>query len=381
MKKILIIVGVVVVAGVIILLNARSSGGGPEVEISEAAKGSIVSTVEATGTLEAKAQVNISAQTIGRVDRIYVNEGGLIKKGVLLIKLDDQQASANLTLAKARFEQAQLLVNRAQSLLGKELISQEDFENARTNYEVAKAQYVQAQDSWEKTRIIAPISGKLMKLNIEEGETVLLGTMNNPGTVLLTIADMSKMIAIVKVDETDIPNIKSGMAATISADALPDTSFRGHVSEVGLMPITSVLSTETAINFEVEVELSEFSAELRPGMTIKAEIITSTKDSVLKIPVQAVGKRKSKGREINSVLLFENGKAVLSEVETGASSDTETEIKTGVSPGDQVIIGPYRIVSKLKDGARVKLAKPKDEKPPSGRSGSGSVRALRRAVR
>ncbi len=381
MKKLLIVVGIVVVAGVIIVLNTRSSGGGPEVETSEAAKGSIVSTVEATGTLEAKAQVNISAQAIGRVDRIYVKEGGLVKKGALLIKLDDQQAGANLTLAKARFEQAQLLVDRAQSLLGKELISQEDYENARTNYEVAKAQFVQAQDSWEKTRIIAPISGKVMKLNIEEGETVLFGTMNNPGTVLLTIADMSKMIAIVKVDETDIPNIKSGMTATVSADALPDTSFPGQVSEVGLMPITSMLSTETAINFEVEVELSEFSAELRPGMTIKAEITTGTKDSVLKVPVQAVGKRKLKSREVNSVLVFENGKAVLREVETGASSDTETEIKTGVNPGDQVIIGPYRIVSKLKDGARVKLTKQEAEKAPSGRSGSRSMRALRRAVR
>lgn len=380
MKKILMVVGVVIVIAVIILLNVKSGGGGQEVEIEQAAYGSITSTVEATGTLEAKAQVNISAQTIGRVKKIFVKEGDLVKKGALLIRLDDEQASANLTLAKARFEQAELLFDRAKSLLDKTLISQEDFETTRTNYAVAKAQYLQAQDNWDKTEIGAPISGKVMKLNIEEGETVLLGTMNNPGTVLLTIADMSKMIAIVKVDETDVPNIKPSMVAKVSADALPDTSFNGIVTEVGLMPIANVLSTETAINFEVELELSDFSSELRPGMTIKAAIITAEKDSVLKVPVQAVGKRKLKGREVNSVLVFKNGKAVLRQIETGTSSDTDIEIKSGVTAGDQVITGPYRIVSKLKDGARVKLAKGEGQKPNTGRSGA-SMRTLRRATR
>jgi HlyD family secretion protein len=380
MKKILIVAGVVMVVAVIILLNLKSGGGGPEVETEPAAYGAITSTVEATGTLEAKAQVDISAQVIGRVKKIYVKEGDLVRKGALLIRLDDEQAGANLTLARARFEQADLLFTRAKSLLDKTLISQEDFETTRTNFEVARAQYVQAQDNWDKTVINAPIAGKVMKLSIEEGETVLLGTMNNAGTVLLTIADMSKLIAIVNVDETDVPNIKPKMLAKVSADALPDTSFNGIVTEVGLMPISNLLSTETAVNFEVKIELSDSSADLRPGMTVNADVVTAEKDSVLRIPVQAVAKRKLKGREASTVLIFDNGKAVLREIETGAASDTDIEIKSGVKAGDQIITGPYRIVSKLKDGARVKVAK-RDEPPAKGAGPRASMRTLRRSTR
>lgn len=378
MKRIwLLIIGIVVVVAIVIL-NVTRGKAGQEVEIAEAHFGNITSTVEATGTLSAKIQVNVSAEALGRVKKVYVKEGDIVKKGARLLQLQDEQASASTMLAKARYEQAKLLFNRTQNLQEKNLISQEEFEAVRTNHEVAKAQYLQAQDNLAKTRIDAPISGKVMKVNIEEGETVILGTMNNPGTVLITIADMSRMIATVKVDETDIPNIKNRMTAKVTADALPDTSFKGFVTKVGLMPLENLLSTETAINFEVEVEMSDFSAELRPGMTVKAEIITSQKDSVLVVPVQSVGKRKVKGKETSTVLLYERNKAALKEITTGVSNDTDIEIKSGVKPGDQVITGPYRIVSKLKDGSSVKIAK--GEKTDSTRR-RNSIRALRRATR
>ncbi len=379
MKRIWIFSLIAVAIVIIVVFNLKfSRGGGSEVEITTATYGPITSTVEATGTLKAKAQVDISAEAIGRVRKIFVNEGDIVKKGARLIQLDDEQDRANLGLAKARFEQAEMVFNRAQSLIEKNLISKEEYEISRTNYEVSKAQFLQAQDKLDKTKINAPIAGKIMKINVEEGETVLLGTMNNPGTVLLTIADMSKMIAIVKVDETDVPNIKVDMPAKVSPDALPDTSFKGVVSKVGLMPIQNVISTETAINFEIELELAEFSPELRPGMTIKAEVITAKKDSVLKVPAQAVGKRKFKGKETTSVFLFKDNKAVMKEVETGTSSDTDIEIKSGIQPNDQVITGPYRIVSKLKDGNRVKIS---TEQKASEKRATGSTRTLRRAIR
>ncbi|MEO0226193.1 MAG: efflux RND transporter periplasmic adaptor subunit [candidate division WOR-3 bacterium] len=372
---IFIIAGLVVI--MIVILNLRLQKQGIEVEAAEVNYGTITTRVEATGTLKAKAQVNISAETIGRVRKIMVREGDIVKKGDLLIELDDEQDKANLILARAKFEQAEMAFNRAQALMDKNLIAREEYEMSRTNYEVARAQYLQAKDKLEKTKINAPISGKIMKINVEEGETVLLGTMNNPGTVLLTIADMSKVIAIVKVDETDVPDIKVGMIANVSADALPDTSFKGTVTKVGLMPIENVLATETAINFEIEIELSEFSLELRPGMTVKAEIITDQKDSVLRIPIQAVGKRKIKGKETNSVFVLKDNKAVLTEIETGISSDTDIEIKSGLSPDDRVITGPYRVITKLKDGTRVKIKKGEEEE----KKVSGSMRALRRAIR
>ncbi len=362
MKRILIIGAILVIIIVIVVLNVAKGGDGQEVETALAKFGPITSTAQTTGVLRAKAQVDVSAEVLGRVKKIYVKEGDIVKKGKRLIELDDRQDYANLTLAKAKYEQATLLLDRTKPLLDKKLISQEEYDATRTNYEVARAQYLQATDKWEKTRIDAPISGKIMKLSIEEGETVILGTMNNPGTVLITIADMSTMIANVQVDETEIPNIKVGMTAKIIADAMPDTFFEGSVTKVGLMPIQTVISTETATNFEVEVELSNFSPDLRPGMSVQADVITNQKDSVLIVPIQAVGKRKIKDKEATSIFAIENDKAVLKEIETGVSSDTDIEIKSGLQESDVVIIGPYRVVSKLKDGNKVKAAKQEEGK-------------------
>lgn len=362
MKKIIIIAGVVIIVALIIILNLRQKSTGEKVEVDVVKRGEITSKVSADGELKARSQIDITAEVIGRIKKLYYKEGDYVKKGSLMIELDDIQAKANYKLAEVRLKQAEQTYNRTRSLFDKGLISKENFENAELNYESAKATFEQALDSYRKTKIYAPISGRIMKLNIEEGETAVMGTLNYSGTVLATIADMSRMIAVVKIDETEVPNVKIGQDAEVIADALPDSSYKGIVTKVGLMPITSIATaTEQATDFEVEIELKDFSTTLRPGMNVKAEIITDRKQNVLVVPIQAVGKRKIKDKMTESIFVVKNRKAVLKEISAGVSSDTEIEITSGVEEGDTVIIGPYRVLSKLKDKAPVEFEEIKKE--------------------
>lgn len=356
MKKILIVVGIVVVILVIVFVNLKAKPSGRDVEVSIAGKSDITSRVESTGELKAKDQVNISAQTIAQIDKIYYAEGDYVKAGALLIQLDNTQAEANQTLAEASLKQADQDLRRGQALFDKKLISQQDFDQVQLNYTTAKTKYDQAHDALLKTRISAPISGRIIQLNVKEGETVVMGTMNNSGTILMVLADMSTMIAVVDVDETDVPELRLGQSAEVTADALPDSIFNGKVTKIGLMPVPNMLATDQATNFEVEVEMKEFSPLLRPGMNVTAKIITSQKKDILTVPVQAVGRRMKDKKMTETVFIAKSKKAVLREIKTGASSDTDIEILSGIEIGDTVIVGPYRILSKLKDKETVTFA-------------------------
>lgn len=362
-KTIIIIIGVIVVLAVIVSLNLSASKPGEEVTVAVAKFGSILSKVSTTGELKAVAQVNLQAQVMGIVDKLYVSEGDMVKKGQLLCLLDRKSYEADLVQAKARYEQAASVYARNETLYNRNLIAKEQFESFKTQYEVAKAQYEQAQDRLGKTRITSPITGTVVKLNIEEGETVIIGTMNNPGTVMMVIADLSQMLAIVKADETDIPSIKLGQRAEITMDALPDTIFEGVVTKVGYMPVQNILQTsETSTDFEVEVKLTKTNSAMKPGMTISADIITAEKESILVVPIQAVGKRKVNGAETQALFVVEKGIAKLKPVKTGSASETEIEIIEGITPGEKVIAGPYKVLAKLKDGAKVKPSVAEEDK-------------------
>jgi HlyD family secretion protein len=379
MKKWIFVIGGCIIVIVIIIVTLTQQKTGAEVDVVIAHNGEIVSTVTASGELRAQSQVDISAETIARIKQIRFKEGDNVKKGDLLIELDDVKVEANRSLAYAQMQQAKQDLNRAQQLFEKELISRESFEKIELSHEAAKAQYEQALYAYTKTRIYAPIRGKIMKINVEEGETAVMGTMNYQGTVLMTIADMSTMIAVVTIDETDVPVVKVGQEAKVIADALPDTSFFGSVTRVGLMPITSQLSTEKVTDFEVEIELKDVSPLLRPGMNVKTDIITNEKSDVLVIPIQASGKRKIDDKTVESVYrVFEN-KAQLVEVETGVSSDNEIEIMSGIEEGDTVIIGPYRILSTLKDGQSVKCVF--EESDSTAEKATSHLRQLKKAVK
>ncbi|MGB7053815.1 MAG: efflux RND transporter periplasmic adaptor subunit [bacterium] len=378
-KRLLIIIGVIVVVIVIIVLNVSQRDSGEKVEVALVKKGNITSKVSASGELKAKSQVDISAETIARVRKINHVEGDDVKKGDILIELDDVQADATRQLASAKLEQAEQDLQRAQKLIEKKLISQESFERIELSYKTAKASYEQALDAYRKTKIYAPISGKVMKVNVEEGETAVMGALNYGGTVMMTVADLSQMIAVVKIDETDVPDVRVGEYADVIADAMPDSVYVGTVIKVGLMPITNQLSTDEAADFEVEIELGDFSPLLRPGMNVKADIITSEKLDVLTIPIQASGKRAVGDKPVETVFVVEDGKAKLMEIVPGVSSDTETEIMSGIDEGDTVIIGPYRVLSKLKEGQAVSFTI--EEPDTNASSRDAGPRRLMRAIR
>ena len=244
-----------------------------------------------------------------------------------------------------------------------------------------------------KVRIESPINGIVTRRNIEEGETVVIGTMNNAGTVLLTIADMSIIEAEVEVDETDIPSVKLGQIAKVTIDALPDQSFTGKVTEIGNSPINQTsgqqASSTQATNFKVVVTLDKEIPEVRPGFTCTAEITTAVRDSSLSVPIQATTVREvvlddkgnvvkppenEKGRsrpsgmtaqaaelkpgqsrkELEGVFLVQNNKAVFTPVKTGIAGEKYFEVMSGLKEGDKVITGPFTSVRSLAEGAAVK---------------------------
>lgn len=355
-KRLFIIIGVVVLLILIIVLNLKFKEQGLVVETKPANYGTIVSKVSGDGELKADNQVNIQAQTMGTVEKLFVKEGDHVVKGQLLCLLDSTSVRASLDMAQAQFDQAAQAFARSESLYAQKLIAPQDYESARALYKAAKARLEQAQDGYEKTKIASPITGTVTQLNIEEGEAVMIGTMNYTGTILMVIADLNKMMGIIDLDETDVPSVKIGAKANITMDAYPDTTFTGIVTKVGYMPITSAASavTDQTTDFEIEIALNQTSPNLRPGLSINAEIITGEKDSVLVIPIQAAGRRKVKGEETQTVFLVQKGIAKLTPIKTGISSETDIEILEGIKSGDVVVTGPYKMLAKLKDGDHVK---------------------------
>jgi len=373
-KKILIIIGIAVVILILVIVNLKAKPSGKNVEISIAGKGEITSRVESTGELKAKDQVNISAQTIAQIERINYAEGDYVKKGALLIELDATQAQANQVLAEAGLKQAEQDLARGKTLFEKKLISQQEFDQVQLSYTTAKTKYDQAHDALLKTRIYAPISGRIIQLNVKEGETVVMGTMNNSGTILMVLADMTTMMAVVDIDETDTPDLKIGQPAEVTADALPDSIFKGKVTKIGLMPVKNLLSTDQATNFEVEIVLKEFSPLLRPGMNVSADIITAEKKDILTVPAQAMGRRMKDKKMTETVFIVKGKKAVLKEIETGSSSDSDIEIVSGIELGDTIITGPYRVLSKLKDGEAVSFSPLPSDTTKGGAKSGGNPR-------
>jgi HlyD family secretion protein len=361
-RTVLIVVGIVVVLAVVIGLNLGKKDSGEEVRVRTVDYGSILSRVSATGELRARFQVSLQAQVMGNVERLLVQEGDWVDRGDLLLRLDRRTYDAQLVQARSRFTQAKLSHARVESLYARELVSDEQHEASKATFEMTRAQYSEAQDRYEKTSIRAPISGTVVQVNVEEGETVIVGTMNNVGTVIMVVADMSSMQANIKVDETDVVELKPGLAAEVQVDALPDTAFTGLVTKVGYMPVQDLMSAaEEGTDFEVEVTLDSTVSELRPGMTASVDITTTRLDSVLVIPIQAMGRREFEGEEQETVFVVEDGKARLRPVETGTSSDTEIEVTGGLEQGDKVITGPYKVLSKLTDGRTVN---PEEEEEP-----------------
>jgi HlyD family secretion protein len=454
-KKILIGVGIAVALGAVIFANFKfQRTDGVEVNVETIQKRKLEAIVSASGKIQPKRSVNISADTTGRVTSLAVNEGDRVKVGQFLLQIDPrnlrtrvqsgeasleasrsqaEQIRLSLEAARLALKQAQDNYNRQSELMKGGLTTREQLERAENELKTRQAD-LRAQEQQVKTqtlrmqqeraaldsarydlskvRIESPITGIVTRRNIEEGETVVIGTMNNPGTVLLTIADMSVIEAEVEVDETDIPNVKLGQTAKITIDAMPGKTFTARVTEIGNSPIqpAGAPSSVQATNFKVVVTVDGEIPEVRPGFTCTAEITTATRDSVISVPIQATTVREmivdDKGaivrdnpderrrrrprrdavqassddlkpgqarKELEGVFVVRDNKAVFQAVKTGIAGEKYFEVLSGLKEGDQVIVGPFSSVRELTDGGDVKVEQPTRRRPGSSAgSQSGS---------
>ncbi len=400
-KALAIAVGVILVAALVaanVLRGARRTG----VQTAKSRKGQIISTVSAPGSVKAVTEVKISAYVMGRITRLPVKEGDSVRKGQVLVQIDPanyaaqvKQAAASVELARASLAQSELLYKRNNELFAKGLLSQEQFEQVETEYRLSQARYTQAEasldqarDMLSKTTITSPINGTVVQLNVELGEVVVTGTMNNPGSVIMTVSDMSQMEVEAQVDESDVRDIAVGQPAEIEVDAIPGKTFKGQVSEVGNAAISSSSLTSSSsaasVNYTVRVKFDEPSSLLKSGMSANVEITTANKRDVLLVPIQSVVMRKvesekrqaehpkgrkpdrawadssaegkrNKEKEQEVVYVVRKGRAEIVPVKTGSWDQENIEIIAGLEEGQEVVKGPFRELRNLKHNDRVKV--------------------------
>ena len=405
MKKILLIglpiVAVIVIAGMTLASRSRGTAG-IAVETEQAGRRQVVQTVTATGKIQPMIQVNISADVSAKITRLEVEEGQWIEQGTLLVELDREAylaavesaeanlsaAQANANLARENMVKAEKDYVRTKELFDRNLESQSVLDTVYAAAEVEKARYQsvldqgeqakaalrQARDALAKTTIYAPMSGTVSMLNKEIGE-IALGSQFQED-VILEISNLEGMEALVDIDENDIVSVSIGDEAEIEVDALPDVKLKGRVTEIANSAKSSGAgTTDEKTEFEVKVAVIDPVAELRPGMTASAEIVTKVCDDCLSVPIQSVAVRTldqigAEGAEegddgrftpdsegfVEIVWVVADGRAHARQVKTGIQSETHIEIADGLEDSDQVVIGNYRAISRdLKDNLVVEV--------------------------
>ena len=414
------------------------------VQTGKVQKQNLASVVSASGEIKPKTYVNIGANAMGRIIRLHVKEGDRVKKGQLLAQLENVQSSADVNATRASLQAAQTdaaagdaAVNtaladlnraksdaahakldweRAQGLFNAALIAKQDYDVKKAAWESADAGLAQSEakvaqaraqkdsmdkhiaqnqanltrvsDVLQKTTYESPFDGVVTNLPVREGETVVMGIQNSPGSTLMTIADMSVITSEVKVDETDIVNVRLGQPADVTIDAIPHKIFHGVVSEIGdnaIVRSTGVATSqatstsEEAKDFKVVITLTDPPLDLRPGLSSTARITTATRESVLSIPIQALTVRtqaelatrdagkdsvqaagaatdaSKQKEEIQGVFVIRNRKAEFVPTDTGISGTTDIEIIKGLQEGEEVITGSYKILRTVKPGTSVKI--------------------------
>jgi HlyD family secretion protein len=460
--KVVIGIGALVLVGGIIATSVYISGRNVvKVQTGKAQRQDITSVVTASGEIKPKTYVNVGANAFGKITHLYVKEGQRVKKGQLLAQLENVQSSADvaasraslqvaetdtvaaeaayktaiadLNRARADSERTKLDWDRAQGLYKEALIAKSDYDMRKNAWEVADAGLAQAQarvaqakaqldsaarrihqnqanltrasDVLQKTTYAAPFDGVVTNLPVREGETVVIGIQNSPGSTLMTIADLSVITAEVRVDETDIVNVQLGQPADVTIDAIPKKSFKAVVTEIGdnaIVRSTGVATTQQtassqeAKDFKVVVTLQNPPDNLRPGLSTTAKITTATRANALTIPIQALtvrskadleqaktdadsnsvqaaapqgnASKEAKNKEdIQGVFVIRKGKAEFVPVETGIAGTTDIEVLGGLQPGDEIVTGSYKVLRTMKTGASVKIdnSAPKKEEETS----------------
>ncbi|HYI12619.1 MAG TPA: efflux RND transporter periplasmic adaptor subunit [Thermoanaerobaculia bacterium] len=396
-KIIIAIVVILAIAGIVAASVVGERKEGTPVTLAKVERMDITSKVSANGQIDAQRKVDLSAHVMGQIINLAVREGDVVKKGDFLLQIDQKQLAASAQGAEASMRalfsdrdasraslaEAQLAYDRARKNYEQQISPVAELERARSALDTARAnvssieQRIQqaranvtaARDTLSKTTMVAPMGGIITALPVEEGEVAVIGTMNNPGTKLLTIADMSVVEAVMEVDETDVPNVKVGQNATVTIDAYPNKTFNGRVIEVGSSPMTSgTQATAEAVNFEVKIQLTDPPAGVRPGFSASADIITGTRSKSLGIPLQALvirdkpGATATKPQEEEGVYVFEKDKAKFVTVKTGLAGDSNIEIVTGLKGGEQIVTGPFRALREIKDGTKIREQKEETKK-------------------
>ncbi|HET7186504.1 MAG TPA: efflux RND transporter periplasmic adaptor subunit [Gemmatimonadaceae bacterium] len=415
--------GVILVLAAIGGLTAAKSGKKAVEVRTEAVQGrDLVASVTASGQVRPQTKVDLSADITGKIVRLAVKEGQMVSKGQFLLQIDAQQAEANvqrmqasLASSKAQLAQAQANLLQAQKSYERTaqikktnptLISDEQMEQLRTAVDVNKALYESARHSVDqsnaslreassslgKTTIYAPMSGRVTRLNVENGETAIQGTLNKDAATLLTIADMSVLETKVKVDETDVARITLGDSAVIQIDAFPDTTFIGRVTKISNSAVKSATtqqSADQAVDYEVTIQLLNTPPETRPDFSATAKIITDTRKNVLSIPIIALtvrenealtkgdtavglGKPKPKKevgkKDVEGVFVVgKDNKVTFRPVRVGIAGEKHFEVLSGLKSGDKIVAGTYQAIRELKDGTLIRetKAEPKKEQAKS----------------
>ena len=385
-----------VLAAVVVCLSLRS---GREktarVTVTRISYQDLTSVVSASGEVKPKKNVNISAHVSGRIVKIGVEEGQAVKRGDFLLKLDSTQYEANadrdravirtykaeLIKAEAQLKKDESFYQRQKKLFDSKLISRDQLEDAETQHDISKAQQEailyqikQAEASLQitldmlaKTVYNSPIDGIITSLRVEEGEIAMIGTMNNPGTVLMTIADLSVMQVEVDVDETDVIGLKTGQPVKVRIDALPGQVIEGEVTEIGSSALRKSMASEESKDFEVTITLTDPLESLKPGLSASADIIIARKFHVLAVPISSVvqkneasdGSPDSSGQE-EGIFLVKNSRAQFQPVRTGIMGEMMIEILSGVAEGQEAITGPYSALRQLKNGMLIKIEQRKE---------------------
>ncbi|MBM4187631.1 MAG: efflux RND transporter periplasmic adaptor subunit [Gemmatimonadetes bacterium] len=401
----LLIVGLSAAA---VLTAAWRDGKATEVKLEQVGNRDLLAVVTASGKIEADAQVDISADITGRIVQLGVKEGDLVKQGQFLVQIDPAQYQSSVKrleglLASNQAALVQAQTNRDQlkrqldrwtemRKINAALVSQEQVEQAQQQFDVAVATFNAAQanvdqargslsearDQLAKTRIVSPINGRVVRLPVEVGEVAVPGTFSRETGRLMTIADLGKIIAKVKVDETDVVKVHLGDSVEVTIDAFQDSAFAGRVTKISNAATVagstqSGSSTDRAVDFDVEVILDSPPAGIRPDLSATARVVTDTRSNAVAIPIialtvrqheelpnelkpaESAAAKKEKDRE--GVFVVANGIATFRAVKVGIAGDEFFEVLDGLRPGDSIVAGPYQAVRDMKDSTRVRQAK------------------------
>jgi HlyD family secretion protein len=405
-KIILGVLGAIVLAFVAMGFIRRKDKDVARVTTAKVEKIDLVAKVTANGKIQARRKVDLSALVMGQIVNLAAKEGDRVHKGQLLLQIDRAQLAAqtagresalgamrsDLLAARSNAEQARFDYERARRNWEAKILSEAEYQKAKSVYDTAQANLSATQqrlqesganlaasrDSLSKTTVSAPIAGVVTYLPVKEGEVTVIGTMNNPGTQLLTISDMSEVEAVMMVDETSVPEVKVGQKANLNIDAYPNRTFEGIVTEVGSSPIAkndpdllSLTQGSEAINFKAKIRVVNPPDTIRPGFSVTADILTGRKEGATAIPIQALVVRdvpKKDGKPAASssgerpkteegVYLVKNQKLAFEKVVTGLAGELMIEVKSGPKVGEEIVTGPFKVLRQVKEGDKVIIEK------------------------